>query len=158
VKCFVDAFKQDEADVWFVNENSWKKMLEVEGIDRDTEAHDQLILIGGAKALLQPHVMFTYHVVEWFAWALWLQGIQNARIGLLLTSLRFKKKKNNATGGNNQDSKEEVEPYKQPYGEDGSKEGKKIPKTFDIALYSSYTFTFSMNEKEEVVMSWNKWW
>jgi hypothetical protein len=92
VKYFVYAFKQDEADVWFVNENLWKKTLEVEGIERDMEVQDCSILTGQVKALLQPHVMFTYHYVEWFAWALWLQCIQNAHIGLLLTYLRFKKK------------------------------------------------------------------
>jgi hypothetical protein len=83
----------------FIYENLWEKTLEVKEIEKDTKAVDQLILTGGVKALLQPHVMFAYYVVEWFAWALWLQGIQKACIGFLLTSFQFEKKGSNATGG-----------------------------------------------------------
>jgi hypothetical protein len=40
VKRFIDGFKCDEAGIWFQNENSWKKTLEVKGIEKDTEAQD----------------------------------------------------------------------------------------------------------------------
>jgi hypothetical protein len=150
VKRFIDGFKCDEAGIWFQNENSWKKTLEVKGIEKDTEAQDRLIVTGGVKALLQPHVMFTYHVVEWFGWALLVEGIQNSRIGLVLISLAFEKERSYVAEEINQESKEEGEFLEEPYGEEGYRKCGKIPKLFDSSLYPIHAVQLWISERDEV--------
>jgi hypothetical protein len=153
VKRFIDGFKCDEAGIWFQNENSWKKTLEVKGIEKDTEAQDQSIVTVGVKALLQPHVMFTYHVVEWFGWALLVEGIQNSRIGLVLISLEFEKERSYAAEEINQESKEEGEFLEEPYNEEGYRKCGKIPKWFDFSLYPIHAVQLWISERMKYVIS-----
>jgi hypothetical protein len=151
VKRFIDGFKCDEAGIWFQNENSWKLTLEVKGIEKDTEAQDRLILTGGVvKALLQPHVMFTYHVVEWFGWALLVEGIQNYRIGLVRISLAFEKERSDVAEEINQESKEEGEFLEEPYDEEGYRKYGKIPKLFNFSLYPIHAVQLWISEQDEV--------
>jgi hypothetical protein len=115
-----------------------------------TEAQNRLIVTGGVKAFLQPHVMFTYHVVEWFGWALLVEGIQNSCIGLVLISLEFEKERSYAAEEINQKGKEEGEFLEEQYDEEGYRKCGKIPKLFDFSLYPIHAVQLWISEGDEV--------
>jgi hypothetical protein len=78
------------------------------------------------------------------------EGIQNSRIGLVLISLAFEKEKSDVAEERNQESKEEGEFLKEPYGEEGYRKYGKIPKLFDFSLYPIHAVQLWISERDEV--------